>query len=145
MPGIIVGVDGSAHSKLALARAAQEAGLHHEPLTVLTMHQAVVGYSGGPMVYPGDLDTEKTREAAQSETDRVLAELNGPRPESVTVKAVHGFPAEELIDASRDADMVVLGTRGAGGFKHLRMGSVSSQVAHHAHSPILIVPAENHD
>src|ERR1035437_10278814 len=79
MPGIIVGVDGSAHSKLALVRAAKEARLHHEPLTVLTVHQAVMGYSGGAMVYPGDLaETEKRREAAQAETDKVLADLTDP-------------------------------------------------------------------
>ena len=143
MAGIIVGVDGSAHSRRALVRAAKEAGVHHAPLTVLTVHQAVVGYSGAPVVYPGDLaETEKAREAAQAETDKMLAELDGPRPEAVTVKAVHGVPAEELINASRDADMLVLGSRGAGGFKHLLMGSVSSQVTHHAHSPVLIVPAE---
>jgi nucleotide-binding universal stress UspA family protein len=146
MAGVIVAVDGSAHSTRALARAAREAGIHHEPLTVLTVHQAVLGYSGAPMVYPGDMtETEKARDAAQAETDKIVAELDGPRPESVTVKAVHGLPAEELINASRDADMVVLGSRGAGGFKHLLMGSVTSQVAQHAHCAVLIVPAEHHD
>lgn len=145
MAGIIVGVDGSAHSTRALVRAAKEAGLHHEPLIVLAVHQAVVGYAGGPVVYPGDLaETDKVREAVQAETDKVLAELDGPRPESVTVKALHGVPAEELINASRDADMVVLGSRGAGGFKHLVMGSVSTQVAHHAHCPVVVVPPEEH-
>jgi nucleotide-binding universal stress UspA family protein len=146
MAGIIVGIDGSADSKRALAWAAKEAGLHHEPLTVLTVHQAVVGYAGGPVVYSGDLEeTEKVRQAAQAETDSVLAELDGPRPEAVTVKAVHGIPAEELVNASQGADMVVLGSRGAGGFKHLVMGSVSSQVVHHALCPVLIVPAEKND
>ncbi len=141
MPGITVGVDGSGHSTRALERAIKEAGIHHAPLTVLTVHQAVVGYSGGPVTYPEDTaETERAREAAQAETDKLLAELDGPRPESVTVKAVHGFPAEELVNASRDADMVVLGSRGVGGFKPLLMGSVTSQVAHHAHCPILIVP-----
>ncbi len=144
MPGITVGVDGSGHSKLALERAIKEAGIHHAPLTVLTVHQAVVGYAGGPVTYPEDpAETEAAREAAQAETDKLLAEYDGPRPESVTVKAIHGFPAEELVKASRDADIVVLGSRGAGGFKPLLMGSVTSQVAHHAHCPILIVPPEH--
>jgi nucleotide-binding universal stress UspA family protein len=146
MPGITVGVDGSASSKRALEEAAKEAGIRHAPLTVLAVHRAVVGYSGGPVTYPEDGTlTRQAREAAQADTDKVLGELDGPRPESVTVKAVHGFPAEELINASKDADIVVLGSRGAGGFKHLLMGSVSSQVAHHAHCPVLIVPEQNHD
>ena len=146
MPGIIVGIDGSGHSHQALIRAMKEAVAHRAPLTVLTVHQAVMGFGGGPVNNPGDqVQAEHAREAAQAETDKVLAELDGPRPESVTVKAVHGFPAEELINASKDADIIVLGSRGAGGFKHLLMGSVSSQVAHHAHCPVLIVPEQNHD
>ena len=73
----------------------------------------------------------------------MLAGLEGPHPEAVTVKAVHGFPVNELIDASKDADMVVLGSRGAGGFTRLMMGSVAGQVAQHAHCPVLIVPPED--
>jgi nucleotide-binding universal stress UspA family protein len=144
MPGIIVGVDGSGHSQRALFRAIKEAAAHHAPLTVLTVHQAVVGFGGGPVFYPEDTtETERAREAAQAETGKVLAEAGEPRPASVTVKAVHGFPAEVLIDASRDADMIVLGSRGTGGFGRLLMGSVTSQVAHHATCPVLIVPPEN--
>jgi len=144
MPGIIVGVDGSGHSQRALTRAIKEAAIHHAALTVLTVHEAVVGYAGGPVTYPEDRsETERAREAAQAETDKVLAELGGPRPESVTVKAVHGFPAEVLIDVSRDADMIVLGSRGAGGFGRLLVGGVTSQVAHHATCPVLIVPPEH--
>ncbi len=56
---------------------------------------------------------------------------------------MHGFPSEVLIEASRDADMVVLGSRGTGGFGVLVMGSVTSQVAHHAACPVLIVPPEH--
>jgi nucleotide-binding universal stress UspA family protein len=59
---------------------------------------------------------------------------------SVTVKAVHGFPVEELIAAGKDADMIVLGSRGAGGFTRLLMGSTAGQVAQHAPCPVLIVP-----
>jgi nucleotide-binding universal stress UspA family protein len=145
MPGIIVGVDGSGHSQRALIRAIKEAAVHHAPLTVVTVHQAVMGFGGGAVVYPEDkIETERAREAAQAETDKALAEVGEPRPESVIVTAVHGFPAEVLIDASRDADMVVLGSRGVGGFGRLLMGSVTSQVAHHAACPVLIVPPESH-
>ena len=145
MPGIIVGVDGSGHSRRALIRAIKEAAVHHAPLTVVTVHQAVMGFGGGAVVYPEDkIETEQAREAAQAETDKALAEVGEPRPESVIVTAVHGFPAEVLIDASRDADMVVLGSRGVGGFGRLLMGSVTSQVAHHAACPVLIVPPESH-
>jgi nucleotide-binding universal stress UspA family protein len=146
MPGIIVGVDGSVHSRRALERAVREAGIHHAPLTVITVHQAVRGYFSGPATYPDDQAlTEKAREAAQVETDKVLSEAGEPRPESVTVKAVHGFPAEELVKAGSDADMIVLGSRGAGGFARLLMGSVTTQVSQHAHSPVLIVPPPSSD
>ena len=107
MPGIIVGVDGSGHSQRALGWAMKEAAIRHTPLTVLTVAEAVKGYYGGVANYPDDAArTEQAREAAQAETDKVLAGLEGPHPEAVTVKAVHGFPVNELIDASKDANMV---------------------------------------
>jgi len=144
MSGIVVGVDGSGHSQRALERAMKEAAIRHVPLTVLTVHEAVRGYLGHMTVYADDPDrTEEARKAAQAETDEVLAGLDGPRPDSVTVTADHGYPVEELINAGKDADMIVLGSRGAGGFTRLMMGSVSSQVAQHAHCPVLIVPPEN--
>jgi nucleotide-binding universal stress UspA family protein len=144
MSGILVGVDGSGHSQRALEWAMHEAAVHHLPLTVLTVHEAVRGYYSSMAVYPDDpARTEEARVAAQAETDKVLAGLDGPRPESVTVKAVHGFVVEELINAGKDADMLVVGSRGVGGFTRLMMGSVASQVAHHASCPVLIVPPEN--
>jgi nucleotide-binding universal stress UspA family protein len=144
MPGIIVGVDGSGHSQRALEWAMKEAAIRHTPLTVLTVDEAIRGYFGGTASYLGDAArTERAREAAQAETDKVLAALEGPHPEPVTIKAVHGFPVEELINASQDADMIVLGSRGAGGFARLMMGSVAGQVSHHAHCPVLLVPPED--
>jgi nucleotide-binding universal stress UspA family protein len=142
MPGIIVGVDGSAHSRKALERAIGEAAAHHTSLTVLTVHQAVRDVYGGVSHYPGDEDlTAKARQAAKAETNEVVAAL-GVQPESVTVTAVHGLPAEELVKAAQGADMVVMGSRGAGGFARLLMGSTATQVAHHAHCAVLIVPAD---
>jgi nucleotide-binding universal stress UspA family protein len=139
MAGIVVGVDGSANSRKALEKAVEEAALHHVPLTVLTVHQAVRDVYGAPSHYTDDASlTEKAKEAAQAETDEVLAAASA-RPESVTVTAVHGLPADELVKASEGADMLVVGRRGAGGFARLTMGSVTNAVTHHAHSPVLIV------
>jgi nucleotide-binding universal stress UspA family protein len=140
MAGIVVGVDGSGHSRKALERAVAEAAAHGVPLTVLAVHQAVRDVYGGISHYTEDPGlTEKAKEAAQAETDQALAAASA-RPESVTVTAVHGLPVDELVKASQSADMLVLGRRGAGGFARLTMGSVSSQVVHHAQCPVLVVP-----
>jgi nucleotide-binding universal stress UspA family protein len=145
MPGIIVGVDGSGHSQRALEWAMNEAAIRHLPLTVLTVHPAMVGYFGGSAVTTGqDKElTEEVRAAVTAEADKVLAGLNGPHPESVTVRAMHSFPAGELINASKDADLIVLGSRGAGGFTRLMLGSTADQVVRHAHCPVTIVPHED--
>jgi nucleotide-binding universal stress UspA family protein len=143
MAGIIVGVDGSAHSRRALEWAIKEAAIKHAPLTVLTVHQLVAGWSGRGVMYADDNEqAERLGRVAKQDADKLLAELTGSRPESVTVRAISGFPAEELLTASKDADLVVLGSRGAGGFAQLMMGSVSAQVAHHAHCPVVIIPPE---
>ena len=76
MPGIVVGVDGSGHSRKALETAANEAAAHHVPLTVLVVHQAVRDVYGSASHYPEDAaQTDKAKEAAQAETDQVLAAL----------------------------------------------------------------------
>src|SRR5260370_40854647 len=67
--------------------------------------------------------TEQTQAAVKVEADRVLAALGGPHSESVTVKAVHGFPVEELVSASKDADIVVLGSPRAGRINPTPLGS----------------------
>ncbi len=141
MPGIVVGIDGSDHAERALEWAIKEAVLRHQPLRVLTVHPVTRGHFDRGVPFPEDAPlVEPARAAAQEATDKVLAGLSGPRPESVTVEAVSGIPAEVLIRATADADLVVLGSRGAGGFARLALGSVSSQVAHHAACPVVIVP-----
>jgi nucleotide-binding universal stress UspA family protein len=143
MPGILVGIDGSAHAHHALDWAVNEAAIRHVPLTVLTVHQTVTGW-GVPMTYPEDQAlAEKARAAAEQETDRALEKIEaGSRPPSVTVEAVIGLPGEALLKAAVDADMIVVGSRGAGGFKRLLMGCVSTTVVHHAHCPIVVIPAD---
>jgi nucleotide-binding universal stress UspA family protein len=143
MPGIIVGIDGSGHSQRALTWAMKEAASHNAPLTVLAVHPAVVGYAGGPLKYPQDEEmTEKARAGAQAEADKALAALGDTRPPSVTVTAVHGVPADVFVEASKDAEQIVLGSRGVGGFSALLLGSVATRVAQHAHCPVTIIPPE---
>jgi len=117
MPGVIVGIDGSGHSQQALEWAMNGAALRHMPLTVITVYEVAVGYRGSAITYPEDRAlADRARRLAQEEADKVLAGLAGPRPESVMVEAISGVPAEELITSSRNADLIILGWRGAGGF-----------------------------
>ena len=141
MPGIVVGVDGSEHSKPVLEWAMQEAAVRHAPLTVLTVHQVVGSFwTGTPTIYPADqAEADKARHAAEEAVSQVASRLGDAAPDSVTVRALNGVPAQELINASRDADLVVVGLRGGGGFAGLQMGSVSSQVARHAACPVVVV------
>jgi len=145
MSGIIVGTDGSAHSRRAIEWAIREAGIRRTPLTVLNVHQAVADYWGA-VTYPGDQElADQARKAAQKEADDILAQLGDePSPLSVTIQGAAGMPAEELIKAAVDADaeMIVVGCRGAGGFRKLLLGSVSTQLTHHAHCPVVIIPSE---
>jgi nucleotide-binding universal stress UspA family protein len=144
-PRIVVGVDGSGHSRRALEWAMREAAVRHVPLTVITAHEISAGYWGSAVVYPEDhAVAEHARRAVQLEVDKVLDELGQSRPESVTVQVVSGTPAHELLSTARDADMIVVGSRGAGGFARLVMGSVSTQVSHRAHCPVAVIPLEDH-
>jgi nucleotide-binding universal stress UspA family protein len=141
MPGIIVGVDGSGHSERALEWAVKEAAIRHAPLTVLAVHEVASNHwTGHPVIYPADQpQVEKMRQAVQEATQKMVGQAGEPGPASVTVRAVSGLAARELIDASADADLVVVGSRGGGGFAKLMLGSVSSKVVHHAHSPVAVI------
>jgi nucleotide-binding universal stress UspA family protein len=142
MAGIIVGVDGSAGAHRALDWAMKEAAAHHAHLTVVAVHEVPVsGWTGNPIILGADApELEKIRRAAEEAVSKAAAQLGESQPASVTLHAVNGFPAEELINASRDADLLVVGSRGVGGFARLMMGSISNQVVHHAHCPVVIVP-----
>lgn len=145
MAGILVGVDGSAHSQRALEWAMSEAAARHAPLTVLTVNPiAVSTWTGEPIRSEAD-DPDRTaaRQAVQKAADQAAGKLTGEaRPASVTVQAISGNAAEELISRSPDTDLLVVGSRGAGGFARLVLGSVSSQVLHHARCPVVVVPPD---
>ena len=144
MPGIVVGVDGSDHSRHALAWAMREASLRQVPLEVVMVHPNPVRpateiYWGIRPLPENSFDPELARSALQQFVGQVASEIDGTVPEA-TVTVVTGDTAEELVNASHGADLVVLGSRGSGGFARLLMGSVSSQVSHHATCPVVIIP-----
>ena len=143
MPGIVVGVDGSDHSHHALSWAMRQAAQQHVALTVLAVRpdpvRPITGIYWGAHAYPEDAhNPEVARKAIEEIVEQVRNEIGETAPQ-VTVNVVTGDPAEELIKASRDADMVVVGSRGSGGFASLLMGSVSSKVTHHAGCPVVVV------
>jgi nucleotide-binding universal stress UspA family protein len=144
MPGIIVGVDGSAHSRRALEWAMKEAAVRETPLTVMTVHALIRGYFSGGVEFPNDhVLAEKAGQVVQAEVDSATNDFGGSAPASVTVRVASGSVVEELINAAKDADMLVVGSRGAGGFSRLMMGSVSSLVTQHATCPVVVIPTSD--
>ena len=142
MPGIVVGVDGSPNSERALEWAMRQATAVHAPLTVIAVHEVAKSYWGGiPVIGPADAALlGKLRQAAEEMTHTAVSRLGNAGPASVTVHAVNGFVVKELVDASQDADLVVVGARGGSGFARLLVGSVSSEVVQHSACPVVIVP-----
>ena len=143
MPGIVVGVDGSDHSHRALIWAMRQAAAQHAPLTVLAVRpdpvRPATGIYWGLRAYPEDShNPDVVRKAVEQIVEQARNEIGETGPQ-VTVNVVSGDPAAELITASRDADLVVVGSRGSGGFASLLMGSVSSKVTHHAACPVVVI------
>ena len=141
MPGILVGIDGSDNSRKALDWAVREAGLRGTSLTVLAVHQVASNHwTGDPETYASDApETEIVRQAAEDAVQKVVSQAGEPAPTSVTVRAVSGVAAHELVAASADADLVVVGSRGGGGVLRKAIGSVSSQVVSHAKAPVVVI------
>jgi nucleotide-binding universal stress UspA family protein len=111
---------------------------------VLAVHEVAGNHwTGHPTIFPADQpEKEKTRLAAQEATQKAVEAAGEPGPTSVTVRAVSGLAAQELIKASEDSDLVVVGSRGGGGFAQLMLGSVSNQVVSHASCPVAVIPAD---
>ena len=143
MSGIVVGIDGSHNASHALQWAMAEAALRNADLTVITVHSVPASYwTGRPVALPGDEDrVSEARTAAEDAVSKAAAALGDHQPASITVTAVNGFPAETLVSASATSDLLVVGSRGGGGFGSLVMGSIASQVVHHAKCPVVVVPA----
>lgn len=139
---VVVGVDGSPSSLVAAEHAAQAAVGRGCPLHLVHGYLHPLGY--GVPLNPYDVGIPAPTEQAQKMLEQTATDLVGRWP-GLTVEArqVAGGPGATLVEESKRAELVVVGSRGHGGFAGLLLGSVGSQVAAHAHCPVLVVrPAE---
>jgi nucleotide-binding universal stress UspA family protein len=139
---IVVGVDHSPGAKAALRFALEEARLRQATLRVVHAWQfgyiGATGFEGALPAVGGELeDFRRGAEAALDETLRdVGADTDGV---AIERRVDQGTAAAVLVEESRGADLLVVGSRGHGGFAQLLLGSVSQQCAHHAFCPVVIV------
>ena len=142
MEKIVVGVDGSEQSKNALRFAVAEGEQHH--VGVLAVHAWSMPVPSLEIVATTPLDYAELFANVQEGAERMLANLvegvvqerqNGVQVEQL---AIEGAPAAVLVETVGDDDLLVVGSRGRGGFARLLLGSVSEQVARHAPCPVLI-------
>jgi nucleotide-binding universal stress UspA family protein len=139
---IVVGVDGSEGANAALRFGLDEANLRQATLRVV--HTWQFGYIGG-LGFGGygpvaEVDVSEVRRAAEGVLDAALHDsVSDADGVGIERRVVEGDAATVLVDESGNADLLVVGSRGHGGFAGLLLGSVSQQCAHHAGCPVVIV------
>ena len=135
-PRIVVGVDGSPLARSALEFAIEEARLRKASLQVTYAYTVM----GSPVTGSTGHDYYEQVESEARTFIQGLA-TSAPSTDGVEVEwlAVPGNPSEVLIEASKDAELLVVGSRGVGGFLGLVLGSVSTQCVQHSHCPVLVV------
>jgi nucleotide-binding universal stress UspA family protein len=150
--GIVVGVDGSRSSKIAVRWAGREAAMRKVPLSLIyvidTLPWASLAMGGGAVPLPADAaewqktEGEKIISAAVKVAEDSVEGGNGPQlhPEVCFAATV---PA--LVDLSKGAEMVVVGRRGHGMLRRVLLGSVSAGLIHHAHCPVAVIHDETPD
>lgn len=132
---IVVGVDGSDASIEALRQAQSLAVPLAAKVVALASWDFPPVYDGYVAVGINDFDVR----AGEILGEAVVKAFGAEKPANVESRLVQGHPRNTLIEASRDADMLVVGRRGHGGFGGLLLGSVSSAMVAHAHCPVLVV------
>ncbi|MGW7364270.1 universal stress protein [Streptomyces sp. NPDC054841] len=138
-PRVVVGVDGSPSSHEALRWAVRHAGLIGATVEAVEAYElpGAHGWSA-PMVDAG-FDAEVARESLAEEIRNVLGDSGGSQVRQVLLR---GNPVEALVKASEGAELLVVGSRGRGGFARVLLGSVSQQCALYATCPVVIVRPE---
>jgi nucleotide-binding universal stress UspA family protein len=135
-PRIVVGVDGSPSSKAALVWALRQAERTGAVVEAVTAWWYPSGYGMAPTL-DGTVDFEGDAGKTLAET---LAEVSGVAPDvRVGPRVAYGHPAWVLLEAARGADLLVVGSRGHGGFAAALLGSVSRHCVQHAPWPVLVV------
>lgn len=145
---IVVGIDGSERSLNAFAWAVREAELRRCTVHVVMAWQHPQAYNAPNVWGLGmdpwiDTDSDLST-SAKLEAVRILERLTRKARPATNVptrcEAIEGHPASVLLNAARDADLLVVGSRGHGGFVGMLMGSVSHHVLAHATCPVVVVP-----
>jgi nucleotide-binding universal stress UspA family protein len=136
---IVVGVDGSRHSVEALRWAAYQASALGGRLEAVTAweYPASFGWASVPSDWDPAKDMEKVLQDAVSEA------FGSQLPSGLELQVREGGAARVLIEAARGATMLVVGSRGHGGFAGMLLGSVSANVAEHASCPVLIIHGDH--
>jgi nucleotide-binding universal stress UspA family protein len=140
---VVVGVDDSKCGREALRRAgevAAERGWGLKAVHCWHMTYPVTPYGMVPID-----TTTLIREAAEETLATVVEQELGPNPAFPVVRLLYeGSAAGHLVEESKGAELLVVGSRGRGGFASLALGSVSSACVHHAHCPVLVIrPHDN--
>ena len=138
-PRIVVGVDGSGAARQALAWALEEARLRHASVDVVHAWRMPYpdGYPVRTLTVPPALEVEQE---ARRLLDAAVGSAAGTGATRVEPILVCDSAGRALIDTAKGADMVVVGSRGRGGFAGLLLGSVSQKVLHHAACPVVVIP-----
>jgi nucleotide-binding universal stress UspA family protein len=136
---IVVGVDGSPGSRKALAWAAAEAADHGADLVVVNVWEHTLMPPTGSVSVSEHYVPEPSQATAEELRQVIKEELGEDPPVLVRPHVKQGRPAKVLIDESANADLLVVGKRGHGGFAGLVLGSVSQHVAAYAKCPVVVV------
>ncbi len=144
IPRIVVGIDGSEGSMAALNWAVQEARLRATTVhTVMAwQHPSAYGASNafGLGMDPSFGTQQALASVAEDKAAQLVDDASHGHEVTITWEAIEGHPALALLSAVRDSDLLVVGSRGHGGFVGALLGSVSQHVVTHAHCPVVVIP-----
>lgn len=140
---ILIPTDGSPTSERAL-----ETGLEMARLMDASVTGLYVMDNSAYAAFPGDIEWDQIKDMLAQESDRALAQVEeqcDAHGLQCGVQVREGHPAQEILSASEDHDLVVMGTHGRSGLEHLLLGSVTEKVIRHARCPVLVVRQEDEE